>query len=380
MAYAQRRVTSPGAVRWYATYFTPDSRQMAGGGYSTKRDAERAADKLEKDAEVGAVADRSRRKITFANYVATFYWPAAKHLEPTTLAAYRSNLDKHFLPRFVRIRMAQIVASEVQAWVNDASAAALSPRSVVKYHTFLHAIFERAVIDQVIPVNPCRHTVLPKLVKKPKSAITPEQFDALVAEIPDEFRLTVLVAIETGVRWGELAALRPIDIDFSRNVVLVQRVVLEVPKKLTGADIGHVLRDYPRTTSTARSWSAPSCDARSASTCWRTASARTTCSSRPAPERPYRATPSAPGSGCRQSNAPGCAGTSASTTYAAPTPRCYSPAAPTSRSSWTARGQPPRRRRAGAEGLRGGSESPPLAGQSGRHAIDARTVTPDHQK
>jgi integrase len=246
VAFAQRRVTSSGAVRWYATYFTPDGRQMVGGGYSTKRDAERAADRLEKDAEGGVVADSGRRKITFAGYVERFYWPAAQNLEPTTLAAYQSNLDKHFLPRFGRMRMANIAASAVQAWVNDASAAGLSPRSVVKYHTFLHAIFERAVIDQVIAINPCRHTVLPKLVKKPKTAITPEQFEALLAEIPDECRLMSLVAIETGMRWGELAALRPVDIDFSRNVVLVRRVVLEVPKKISRADVGYVLRDYPK--------------------------------------------------------------------------------------------------------------------------------------
>ena len=61
------------------------------------------------------VADRSRRKITFANYVAKYDWPAAQHLEPTTLAAYRSNLDKHFLPRFGRMKMANIVASEIQS-------------------------------------------------------------------------------------------------------------------------------------------------------------------------------------------------------------------------------------------------------------------------
>ncbi|MDQ6849689.1 MAG: tyrosine-type recombinase/integrase [Actinomycetota bacterium] len=246
MAYAQRRVTSSGAVRWYATYFTPDGRQMVGGGYPTKRDAERAADRLEKEAEGGVVADRSRRKITFASYVQRFYWPAAQHLEPTTLAAYQSNLDRHFIPRFGRMRMANIAASEVQAWVNGAGAAGLSARSVVKYHTFLHAIFERAVIDQVIPVNPCRHTVLPKLVKKPKTAITPEQFEALLAEIPDAFRLMVLVAIETGVRWGELAALRPADVDFGSRVITVRGVVLEVARKVTGSESSFVFRDYPK--------------------------------------------------------------------------------------------------------------------------------------
>ena len=50
-----------------------------------------------------------------------YYWPAAQHLEPTTLAAYRSNLDSHFLPHFGRMRMSRIVASTVQAWVTKVS-------------------------------------------------------------------------------------------------------------------------------------------------------------------------------------------------------------------------------------------------------------------
>jgi hypothetical protein len=86
--------------------------------------------------------------------------------------------------------MNKIVASTVQAWVNEVSAELedddgtrkpqLSPRSVRKYHTFLHAIFERAIIDQVVTINPCAHTALPKFVKAPKKAITPEQFDTLL--------------------------------------------------------------------------------------------------------------------------------------------------------------------------------------------------------
>lgn len=246
MAFAHKRLTSAGTVRWMAVYFTPDGRQHSGGGFSTQRDAERAAIKLEKEAEGGIVVDSARRKITFAAYVEKFYWPAAQHLEPTTLAAYQSNLDKHFLPRFGRMRMANIVASEVQAWVNDATTSGLSAKSVVKYHTFLHAIFERAVIDNVIPINPCRHTVLPKLVKKPKVAVTPDQFEALLAEMPEKHRLMVLVAIETGVRWGELAALRPADVDFARSMVTVRRVVLEVPKRISGAETSYVFRDYPK--------------------------------------------------------------------------------------------------------------------------------------
>ncbi len=246
MAFAHRRVTSSGRVRWYAIYFTPAGRQINGGGFPTKRDAEREADKLENEAARGLLLDSRRSKITFRDYVANYYWPAAQHLEPTTRAAYQSNLDRHFLPRFGGVKMSAILASEVQAWVNDASGAGLGPRSVVKYHAFLHAIFERALVDQVVLVNPCHHTALPKVVKAPKTAVTPEQFDALLAQIPDNHQVMILLAIETGLRWGELIALRPVDIDFATNVITVRRVVLEVSKKITNAPTVHTFREYPK--------------------------------------------------------------------------------------------------------------------------------------
>jgi integrase len=256
MAFAQQRITTAGTSRWYAIYFTPDGRQRSGGGFTNKRDAERAAIKLEQRAAAGTLADASRGRLTFADYVERFYWPAAQHLEPTTLASYRSNLDRHFMPRFGRTPMNKIVASTVQAWVNDVSAEQedfegnrapqLNPRSVRKYHTLLHSIFERAIVDQVIMINPCAHTALPKFVRSPKKAITPEQFDTLLAEIPPRYRVMVLVAIETGLRWGELAALRPIDVDLETGEVQVRRVVLEVPKKITGLDRGWSIRDYPK--------------------------------------------------------------------------------------------------------------------------------------
>jgi integrase len=256
MAFAQQRTTTAGTSRWYAIYFTQDGRQRSGGGFATKRDAERAAIKLEQRATAGTLADASRGRLTFADYVEKYYWPAAQHLEPTTLAGYRSNLDRHFIPRFGRVRMNKIVASTVQAWVNEVSAEEddfegnrnpqLSPRSVRKYHTLLHSIFERAIIDQVILINPCAHTVLPKFVKQPKKAITPDQFDTLLTEIPQRYRVMVLVAIETGVRWGELAALRPVDIDFETGEIHVRRVVLEVTKKITRADKVWTIRDYPK--------------------------------------------------------------------------------------------------------------------------------------
>lgn len=70
--------------------------------------------------------------------------------------------------------------------------------------------------------------------------------ETLLSHIPPRYQLMVLVAIETGVRWGELAALRPLEVDLDAGEIHVRRVVLEVSKKITGADSVWTIRDYPK--------------------------------------------------------------------------------------------------------------------------------------
>ncbi len=152
----------------------------------------------------------------FREYVETDWLPS-KHIEPTTKAAYVSNLNKHFYPFFGRKQLHQITPALVQDWVTKAAADGLSPRSIRKYHTMLHSIFERAVRDRLIVANPCAHTELPKVIATKSRTLTPDEFDLLIAAIPDRYRLMVETAIETGMRWGELIALKPRHIDFLRR-------------------------------------------------------------------------------------------------------------------------------------------------------------------
>jgi integrase len=82
-------------------------------------------------------------------------------------------------------------------------------RSVRKHHTLLHGIFARAVRDRVLLSNPAAHTDLPKVITRRLRVLTPDEFDALLANVPADHRLMVLLAAETGLHWGELVALRP---------------------------------------------------------------------------------------------------------------------------------------------------------------------------
>jgi integrase len=58
---------------------------------------------------------------------------------------------------------------------------------------------------------------LPNVATKPKQIITAKQFEAILANLPARYR-TMVLAIETGLRWGELIALRRCYIDKTRVV------------------------------------------------------------------------------------------------------------------------------------------------------------------
>ena len=97
MAWIKVRVTDDGDKRFVACYRDPEGRQRSAGTYSSRRAAERAAHREEAKVRDGAWHDHSRGQVTFAEYVETVWLPS-KHVETSTLAAYRSYLDKHFIP------------------------------------------------------------------------------------------------------------------------------------------------------------------------------------------------------------------------------------------------------------------------------------------
>src|SRR5665647_1886402 len=195
-------------------------------------------------AEVGDRPEASGR-ITFRDYV-QIVWLPSRQVEVSTLAGYRSYLDKHFLPFFGDRPMAEILPSSVQDWVTAAVASGLSPTSVRKYHVMLHSVFKRAVRDRVVLTNPCEGTELPKIPPRKARILTPQEYDRLFSKIPDRFSVLVMTDIETGLRWGELIALRPRHIDFLRKTISVEQTIVEVSRKHSPTGQRMSVKNYPK--------------------------------------------------------------------------------------------------------------------------------------
>lgn len=97
-----------------------------------------------------------------------------------------------------------------------------------KIFQLIKVTFEEAVKDELIVKNPMLHIVKPKSNKQDKKveALTLEQHQKFLTSLENEpYKNIFLVAINTGMRCGEILALQPEDIDFEKNVIKVSKTI-----------------------------------------------------------------------------------------------------------------------------------------------------------
>ena len=142
--------------------------------------------------------------------------------------------------------MIEILPSHVREWVTKLDHDGVSPSSIKYCLTILSAIFTTA-LNEMVFFHPCRGVKTPPVPKRIRQIVTPEQFDLLHAGLPgDDMRLLVEIAIESGLRWGELTELRPKDIDLGARVLTVSRVVIEVSSKFHPTGGRFLIKHYPK--------------------------------------------------------------------------------------------------------------------------------------
>jgi integrase len=215
--------------RYRVRYRTPDRRQTSKRGFRTKRDAEQYLAGVEVSKVRGEWRDPSRARITLQDLARE--WLAAQvQLKATTLSGYTYSLEAHVLPRWGTWRLSDITHGAVQTWVNEL-AATKAPSTARQIHLVLAGMLKYAVRDGRLAVNPCDEIQLPRLRKGERGYLTHEQVARLAAAC-DKHGDVIRFLAYTGLRWGEMAALRVARLDMLRRRVSVVESVSEVGGRL----------------------------------------------------------------------------------------------------------------------------------------------------
>ena len=129
----------------------------------------------------------------------------------------------HLVPFFGHMHLDEIGRREIEGFKAAAVQKGLSPASVNHFLKCLQKLFECALEWGVVDKNPVKGVQRLKVVGDKWGFLDFEEAEKFMAAVPLGWRPLFLCALRTGMRQGELLALRHIDIDWKRKVINVRR-------------------------------------------------------------------------------------------------------------------------------------------------------------
>ena len=152
-------------------------------------------------------------------------------VKQSTYASYRSYLNKHFCV-LGKILLKKLEPHTLQEFYNyKFREEGLSPKTLRNYHMALHKCLQQAVKERLLVYNPCDAVTLPSGEKPEISVFTNDQQRALVqASYRHRYGVFIRLDLCTGLRMGELLALKWEDIDFSTAQLHVRRTINRLAK------------------------------------------------------------------------------------------------------------------------------------------------------
>ena len=243
MASIEKRERA-GKPVWRAHYRTPAGRQR-NKTFDRKIDAERFLASIESAKNIGSFVDPALSRITLGEW-AEIWLAGQAHLKESSRERYAGILREHIVPVWGKLALANISHADVQAWVTQLSARR-SAATTKKAHRVLSLILDLAVRDGRLSRNVAQKINLPRTVRAEHRYLTIEQVEQLANECGypttfskhrsyaerdcETYRLVVLFLAYTGVRFGEMAALKVGRLNLSKRRAVIAESVTVVQGK-----------------------------------------------------------------------------------------------------------------------------------------------------
>lgn len=191
----------------------------------TQKEAYEKLRKAQRELEQGTLVTGPQQ--TVEQYLT--YWLEEVHkssLKVSTYVKYRKVINSYIIPALGNMKLEKLTPQHVQSLYNRKLKDGLAPKSIHQIHGVLHKALDNALRWNLVSRNVCEVVSPPRLVKHEIHPLTMEQAHKLVESLHGN-RLEVLLtlALTTGLRRGEILALRWADVDFEKQTLKVHRTV-----------------------------------------------------------------------------------------------------------------------------------------------------------
>lgn len=156
-------------------------------------------------------------------------------LKRSSYTQYNSVIQYHLIPAIGDYRLNELTNDVIQDYVQiklGGHQKALSSATVRRHISILSSALKQAAKLGIISANPCLEISIPTARKRKTDVFSKDEYlklEKALCSDQDRVKATaVLLALKTGVRLGELAALRWCDIDFEEKTIKVRDAVHRV--------------------------------------------------------------------------------------------------------------------------------------------------------
>ncbi|MBO1767050.1 site-specific integrase [Allobranchiibius sp. GilTou38] len=272
MADATRPGMRDGVIKRGSTYSyvvrekdhaTGKTRPRWVGGFPTIRAAKEARDKARHDVHRGTWVPP--QDTTVSAYLDRWIVAHAVELKPSTEKSYRDNIERYLKPAIGSERLQALSPTRLSVVFKDLhehggqGGKPLSPRTVEFARSVLRRAMQDAMLDRIIEVNPVVGTKRPRVHKPKHSTWTGAEAHTFLEHVAGaRFEALWTLALATGMRRGELCALRWSDVDLEAGVIHVERsVTVQATTRIYSTPKNHERRDVTidaRTVAGLRAW------------------------------------------------------------------------------------------------------------------------------
>ena len=169
-------------------------------------------------------------------------------VKASTYSSYEQLVNLHAIPTLGRIQLKTLTATHVRSLLREKLNSGLSPRTVQYIRFLLRKALDQAVADNLIPRNPVAGVKAPQVRGeeiRPLSCDQARIFLRTAAETGNRLEALYALAIQCGLRQGELLALTWEDVDLEART-------LQVRRSLSGSSAGHPIFTTPKTAKSRR--------------------------------------------------------------------------------------------------------------------------------
>lgn len=227
MAHIQKR----GPSRWRARYRGPDGRERS-KTFARRSDAERWVANMEVSKARGEWIDPDLGRCTFAQW-AEEWATTLVDLRPSTRDRDQRAVRVHLVPVFGDVPIAKITGLMVRRFIAEmVETGDRAPATVRKVGQVLSKVMRSSVDAGLIRRSPCDGVALPSEGHREMRFLNADQVAALGSAVGADWSALVYTAAYTGLRWGELAGLRPARVDVGRRTIVVVEQLNELSGRL----------------------------------------------------------------------------------------------------------------------------------------------------